>query len=125
MARFDYGAPAELFTGRSMRGSRRVRYHRFDTGAAALQFAIETLPREQLLGAILKVDEERYRHGEIRNLYDAGEYPLARPEPVSKKVPESKEAPERKQAPASKQAPENKQKSARKTAKTAALAEAK
>jgi hypothetical protein len=78
MPRFDYDAPAELFTGRSIRGSRAVRYHRFDSGAEALRFAMETLPREHLLAAVLKVNEERYRHGEIQRFYEAKDYPLQR-----------------------------------------------
>ena len=49
MTRFDYRAPAELFTGRSARGARPMRYHRFDTGAEAVRFAIETLPSDQLI----------------------------------------------------------------------------
>jgi hypothetical protein len=88
MTRFDYRAAAELFTGRSARGARPMRYHRFDTGAEALQFAIETLTAEQLLAAVLKIDENRYRHGEIRAFYDAAEYPLKR-----KKVEEKKAEP--------------------------------
>jgi hypothetical protein len=78
MSRFDYDAPAELFTGRSIRGSRAVRYHRFDSGAEALRFAMETLPREHLLAAVLKVNEVRFRHGEIQRFYEAKEYPLQR-----------------------------------------------
>ena len=99
MPRFDYDAPAELFTGRSIRGSRAVRYHRFDSGAEALRFAMETLPREHLLAAVLKVNEERYRHGEIQRFYEAKGYPLPRKSaaaPVSARKPTR----ERKGAPA-------------------------
>lgn len=78
MSRFDYDAPAELFTGRSTRGARPMRYHRFDSGAEAVRFAIETLTNEQLLAAVLKINETRYRHVEIRTFYDAPAYPLAR-----------------------------------------------
>ncbi|MEX0591196.1 MAG: hypothetical protein WD207_08915 [Xanthobacteraceae bacterium] len=98
MAKFDYKAPAELFTGRSIRGSRSVRYHRFDTGAQALQFAMETLPREHLLAAVLKVNEARYRHGEIRSFYEANEYPLARASTPSEEKPARKPSRERKAA---------------------------
>jgi hypothetical protein len=99
MTRFDYRAAAELFTGRSARGARPMRYHRFDTGAEALQFAIETLTAEQLLAAVLKIDENRYRHGEIRAFYDAAEYPLKRKkvevkaEPAAAKVAAPKQQP--------------------------------
>jgi hypothetical protein len=100
MSRFDYKAPAELFTGRSIRGSRSVRYHRFDTGAQALQFAMETLPREHLLAAVLKVNETRYRHGEIQSFYQAKEYPLARPKDAVAAKPARKPSRERKAAKA-------------------------
>jgi hypothetical protein len=98
--RFDYQAAAELFTGRSARGARPMRYHRFDTGAEAVQFAIETLTAEQLLAAVLKIDENRYRHGEIRAFYESAAYPLPRKK-VEVKKPEAKEAqkPEVKKAP--------------------------
>jgi hypothetical protein len=78
MTRFNYRAAAELFTGRSARGARPMRYHRFDTGAEAVQFAIETLPSDQLIACVLKVDENRYRHGEIRAFYESPAYPLKR-----------------------------------------------
>jgi hypothetical protein len=98
--RFDYQAAAELFTGRSARGARPMRYHRFDTGAEAVQFAIETLTAEQLLAAVLKIDENRYRHGEIRAFYESAAYPLPRKK-VEVMKPEAKEAkkPEVKKAP--------------------------
>jgi hypothetical protein len=83
MRKFDYGAPAEIFAGRSMRGSRPMIYQRFETGAEAVRFAIETLPRASFSGAILEADERRYWDSEIRALYDAPEYPLARNEPKS------------------------------------------
>jgi hypothetical protein len=78
---FDYNAPAEIFAGRSMRGPRPMRYQRFETGAEALRFAIEVLPRANLLGAILEANERRYWHAEIRKLYDSSNYPLPRKEP--------------------------------------------
>lgn len=96
MLKFDYDAPAELFTGRSIRGARTMRYHRFDSGAEALQFAIETLPSEHLLAAVLKVDEVRYRHGEIRALYAAPAYPLPRKNSEAEEASAPKPAAERK-----------------------------
>jgi hypothetical protein len=85
---FDYNAPAEIFAGRSMRGPRPMRYQRFETGAEALRFAIEVLPRANLLGAILEANERRYWHAEIRKLYDSSNYPLPRKEPEAE--PEAK-----------------------------------
>ncbi|HLL28351.1 MAG TPA: hypothetical protein VKT73_11980 [Xanthobacteraceae bacterium] len=92
---FDYNAPAEIFAGRSMRGPRPMRYQRFETGAEALRFAIEVLPRANLLGAILEANERRYWHAEIRKLYDAPAYPLARKEAEAKSEPEIGQAPKK------------------------------
>jgi hypothetical protein len=97
---FDYNAPAEIFAGRSMRGPRPMRYQRFETGAEALRFAIEVLPRANLLGAILEANERRYWHAEIRKLYDSSNYPLSRKEPEPE--PEAKVQSAPKIQPASK-----------------------
>jgi len=117
MTRFDYRAAAELFTGRSARGARPMRYHRFDTGAEAVRFAIETLPSDQLIACVLKIDENRYRHGEIRAFYDAAAYPLPRKKTESKEEPASvvANASERKPAAAAK-APAKSKAAARKPA---------
>ncbi|MCC6948067.1 MAG: hypothetical protein IT539_09915 [Bradyrhizobiaceae bacterium] len=114
MTKFDYDAPAELFTGRSIRGARSMRYHRFDSGAEALRFAVETLPPEHLLAAVLKIDEVRYRHGEIRAFYEASAYPLPRKKAAGETAatPPVKQASARRtdKAPAkSKRAPARKQ----------------
>jgi len=103
MSRFDYDAPAELFTGRSTRGSRPMRYHRFDSGAEAVRFAIEMLTGEQLLAAVLKMNETRYRHVEIRAFYDAPAYPLPR-----KKTEAEESAAKAKDTAARKRAPKGK-----------------
>jgi len=90
---FDYNAPAEIFAGRSMRGPRPMRYQRFETGAEALRFAIEVLPRANLLGAILEANERRYWHAEIRKLYDSSNYPLPRKEPAPEPEAKIQQAP--------------------------------
>jgi hypothetical protein len=90
---FDYNAPAEIFAGRSMRGPRPMRYQRFETGAEALRFAIEVLPRANLLGAILEANERRYWHAEIRRLYDSSNYPLPRKEPEPEPEAKVQQAP--------------------------------
>jgi hypothetical protein len=109
---FDYNAPAEVFAGRSMRGPRPMRYQRFETGAEALRFAIEILPRANLLGAILEANERRYWHAEIRKLYDSSNYPLPRKEmdaePEAKIQPEQKAQPEQKGPPAPKKSKKTK-----------------
>ena len=75
---FDYGAPAELFTMRSRKGSRPMGYRRFTNAADAIRFAIEGLQPEILKGAQLEVEEQRFDCDGMRRLYDASEYPLAR-----------------------------------------------
>ena len=77
--KFDYAAPAELFAGASRGFSRRpVQYRRFPSGAEAVRYAIEVLPAELLVGAVLEVDEDRFDGKQIRDLYDSQEYPLRR-----------------------------------------------
>jgi hypothetical protein len=76
---FDYDAAAELFPSRRQKSRRRpIGYRRFGHAADAIQFAIEELPPECLLGAYLEVDEERYNNQAIRRLYDSMNYPLTR-----------------------------------------------
>jgi len=76
MAGFDYNAPAELFSSRSKK--RPVGYRRFDTAAEAIQFAIEFMPPDFLLGTVMEVEEKRVDGPRIRELYDSTAYPLTR-----------------------------------------------
>jgi hypothetical protein len=77
--RFDYQAPAELFSSKNIRiQSRVVKYMRFRHAAEAIRFAIEKLPADVLLGAYLEVNENRYDCRGIRSLYGRAEYPFPR-----------------------------------------------
>ena len=77
--RFDYQAPAELFSSRNIRiKSRVVKYMRFQHVAEAIRFAIEKLPADVLLGASLEVNEKRYDCRGIRSLYGHPDYPFPR-----------------------------------------------
>ena len=85
MASFDYGAEAELFSG-AARPSRRhpIGYRRFASAAEALRFAIEELAPEALAGAALEVGDQRLDCHDMRRLYQASDYPLARREPLGR-----------------------------------------
>jgi len=80
MASFSYNTAAELFPARSARKSGRFAYRRFDTAAAAVQFADRMeLPADSLNGAYLQVDEARFDQSGIRTLYEARFSAAARP----------------------------------------------
>ncbi|KAA0075373.1 hypothetical protein [Tardiphaga sp. P9-11] len=79
MAAFSYNTAAELFPA-AIRKKKRAgfAYRRFDTAAAAVQFAIEELPADSLNGAYLQVDEARFDQSGIRSLYESQDFPLER-----------------------------------------------
>lgn len=79
MTGFDFEAPAELFASASKKAGRRpMQYRRFPTAAMAIRYALEELPPEMLVGAVLEVGEERYDGDELRVLYGRADYPLTR-----------------------------------------------
>jgi hypothetical protein len=79
MVRFDYTGEAELFPPRIRKSAnQRFGYRRFARAADAVRFAIEELPPELLIGAILEVDGERYGGEQIHGLYDSDDFPLLR-----------------------------------------------
>jgi hypothetical protein len=79
MAAFDFGAIAELYPCKGRGGARSpVSYHRFETAAEAIRYAIEELPPALLNGAILEINEDRYHKDQIRAFYDSKEFPLTR-----------------------------------------------
>ena len=79
MAKFDYGAPAELFPSRNRKIRQMLKYRRFDKAADAIRFAMEELPNALLLGAFIEVEEARLGHKDIRDLYESADYPLKKP----------------------------------------------
>ena len=80
MTTFNYRAPAEMFMTRAKSMRRQAfTYRRFASAAEALPFAVEVLPAPLLVGAVMEVQEERFDHRGIRDLYDRTDYPLARP----------------------------------------------
>jgi hypothetical protein len=81
-APFDYGAEAELFSGAARPSWRQpMGYRRFASVAEALRFAIEELAPAALAGAALEVGDQRLDMHDMRRLYQASDYPLARREP--------------------------------------------
>src|SRR3954454_18322418 len=82
MAAFSYNASAELFPA-AIRKKKRAgfAYRRFDTAAAAVQFAIEELPADSLNRAYLQVDEACFDQAGIGGLYDSADFPIARRAP--------------------------------------------
>jgi hypothetical protein len=73
----DYLVPAELFPAPSHRKA-ALSYHRFDTLAEAVRFAVEELKPAQLAGAFIEAEEVRYGGHEIAALYEAAGFPLTR-----------------------------------------------
>jgi hypothetical protein len=79
MEKFDFEAPAEVFNAGGRMGKRRaMAYLRFQTGAEALQHAMEVLGPDKLGGTTIQSDEARFGAADIRELYDSIEYPLPR-----------------------------------------------
>jgi hypothetical protein len=75
---FDYGSPVELYL--SKRGRRHTEYRRFATAAEAIGYAVEELRARRSLTASMQVGDERFSNEDIQMLYDAGGYPVRKPE---------------------------------------------
>jgi hypothetical protein len=78
MVHFDYAAPCELFSTRSISMRSRVTYKRFDSAAKAIRFAVEELSADSLRATTLEVSEVRLRGDQITELYRHPDYPLRR-----------------------------------------------
>jgi hypothetical protein len=82
MKDFDYSEPAEIYASRGRGSTRRpMKFHRFETVAQAVRFAMEILPAEMLAGTVLESGEDRYEAKDIRRLYESDAYPLERSKP--------------------------------------------
>ena len=86
MSTFDYGASAELYSSRTPSRRGPVGFTRFDTAAEAIRHAMEKLPPEQLAGASLQVDDDRFDGAGIKLLYASADYPLPRLPPSTAPV---------------------------------------
>ena len=73
---FDFGAPAELFAGRTKRGP--IRYHRFETAAEAIRYSVEDLAPVCLLSSFIEVGAIRLDGKGIERLYRGPQFPLQR-----------------------------------------------
>lgn len=77
--KFEYEAPAELFSSGGIGARKRpVNYRRFASSAEAIRFAIEELPQMMQRGTVMEVGDDRFEFDDIRALYDSEKYPLAR-----------------------------------------------
>lgn len=82
MSALDYSQLAEVYPSRSHFKSRHVGYRRFGTAGEAIRYIIEELPPDMLRGTLLEVGELRFEGNQVRALYDADAYPLARRAPA-------------------------------------------
>ena len=84
MTAFDYTEPAEVFASRI--GAARhasVIYRRFDSAAAAIQYAVEELSPDFATGTFLEAGDLRLCYAEIKSLYEDAAFPLPRDGPVA------------------------------------------
>lgn len=79
MAPFDFLAPAEVYAGMARGRSRQaMKYRRFETGAAAVQYAMEELVPELRGSTVIEAGDDRFTAAEIGTLYESADYPLPR-----------------------------------------------
>jgi len=76
---FDYDASADFFSMKSKKGRRRpLIYKHFVSAAEAIRYAIEEIPADELVSALIETDGSRYNSKEIHRLYENSSFPLAR-----------------------------------------------
>ena len=87
MEEFDFNAPAEMFAAGGWGPKRRaMKFTRFDTGAEAVRFAIESQDDKLLAGTVIESGDLRLTAVEIRSLYDRADYPFPRAAPAASVV---------------------------------------
>ncbi len=79
MEQFDFECPADLYvaTGRGM-ARKAMSYKRFQTGAEAIKYAIESVGTDKLWGTVIETETARFGAAEINALYQRDDYPLRR-----------------------------------------------
>lgn len=75
MCDFFSEGPSELYI---LTKRQAMVYRRFDTAALAIRYAMEKIPSTSLVATTLEVNEMRYDHKAIRELYESESYPLPR-----------------------------------------------
>lgn len=78
MGKFDFTAPAELYSARGHGRRAPLSYRRFATAAEAIRYAVEQIPKNLSAAAYIETGEQTITHKELRELYDSPEYPLER-----------------------------------------------
>jgi hypothetical protein len=80
MDMFDYQVPAEVYASRGRGATKRpITFYRFKSAAEAIQFVMEKLPPEMLMGTTMEIGEERFIGNDIKKLYHSASFPLSRP----------------------------------------------
>jgi hypothetical protein len=80
MSKFDYTAPAELYSARGHGRRAPLSYRRFPTAAEAIRFAVEQIPKNLTAAAYIETGDQTITHKDLQALYDSPDYPLERME---------------------------------------------
>lgn len=78
MSSFNYNAPVELFVNNGRQKQRSMTCKQFDRAADAIRHVSEELLTSNVRSPVIEVNEVRYGHSEILDLYKATAYPLSR-----------------------------------------------
>jgi hypothetical protein len=80
MAEVKYNSPGGIYVYKkqTMGGGKGLSYRRFKTGAEAIRFAMEDVPKSALGTCTLETDGQRFDAKDLRKLYESSLYPLPR-----------------------------------------------